>query len=595
MKLWKQLKVNFVGFSQSFRRFPITASWFIILAVINAIQIDNNIDSYGRFIYTCLVGALLAVVAQHLYERFFIKESHRWILLASSVLLALGYSFLLPSGNFEKIAYSIRTFVILFSLLIAFIWIPTIKNQKVFFHQSFLATVKAGAITVLFAGVLTIGVSAIIAAVDRLLFAVDWNFLWQILNIVWTLFATMYFLTLLPRSFDKKRKPFSNEEIKTATNPFEIPRFFEVLLSYIIIPLTAVYTIILLVYVVMNIGGEFWTDNLLEPMLVSYALIVIIVYLLSCNIENKIMMFFRKVFPKIMLPIVFFQTVSSVLKIQEMGITYGRYYVILFGVFATVAGVVFSFLSPSKNGFIAITLLVLAGVSIMPPIDAFTVARNSQLGILNKTLQNNEMLQNNQVIVKKDLPMADRVLISQSLTSLYDMDELDRVPYLPDTFEPYGQEMETTFGFPYTYSTEQDNGEFGQSVYLMWESGNVIPLTGTDYMVRKYIYKSDDEFKEPIFIQSDSNEKTYTLTTELSEPYYTLRLLDAEQKELIVVDLQPLFEQAFEKSSGKSEVAQEDMTWVEENDVVKITIIAMSLDEYSDQTNADLYIFIDIK
>lgn len=606
MKLWNNFKISLAGISQSFLRFPITAIWLIALAVINAIQIENNMDSYGRFIYTCLVGAMLAVVAEHLYERFFVKKNQRWILLAGSVVLAIGYSSLLPSGDFEKIAYSIRTFVILFALFIAFIWIPTIRNQKVFFHQSFLATLKAGFITVLFAGVLTAGVSAIIAAVDRLLFTVDWDFLWQILNIVWTLFASMYFLTLLPKYFDPKHQPFSNDRIekkdsksiqqqKTLADPFDVPRFFEVLLTYIVIPLTAVYTIILLVYVVMNIGGEFWTDNLLEPMLVSYALIVIIVYLLSCNIENKITVFFRKVFPKIMLPIVLFQTVSSVLKIQEMGITYGRYYVILFGVFATVAGVVFSFLPPSKNGFIAITLLVLAGVSIIPPIDAFTVARNSQLDILNETLQNNEMLQDDRVLAKSDIPIADKVLISRSLTSLYDMDELDRFAYLPTTFEPYGQEMEVTFGFPYTYSEEQDNGEFGQSAYLEWQSGEVIFLEGTDYMVRKYIYSSDDEFKKPIQIKSDYNEETYMLTTEKSEPYYTLRLLDSEQIELISVDLQPLFEQAFATSSGKAEVTQEDMTWIEENEWVKITIIAMSLDEYSGQTNADLYVFIDIK
>lgn len=589
MNLWNKLKTNLVGISQSFRRFPITAIWLIVLTVLNAMQIENRLDSYGRFLYTSLVGALLAVVAQYLYERFFVKESYRWILLASSVLLSLGYSLLLPSGDFEKIAYSIRTFVILFSLLIAVIWIPTIRNQKVFFHQNFLVTVKAGAITVLFAGVLTIGVSAIIAAIDRLLFTVDWDFLWHILNIVWTMFATMYFLTLLPNFFDKKRQSFSDEKIKTVAAPFNV------LLSYIVIPLTAIYTIILLVYVVTNIGGEFWIDNLLEPMLVSYALIVIIVYLLSCNIENKMTVFFRKVFPKVMLPIVLFQTVASVLKIQEMGITYGRYYVILFGIFATVAGVVFSFFPPSKNGFIAITLLVLAGISIMPPIDAFTVARRSQLSILDKTLEKNGMLQNNTVLAKEDIPIADKVLISRSLTSLYDMDELDAISYLPDTFEPYSPDMEKTFGFSYTYSEEQNDGEYGKSVYLEWRSGNVIPLSGTDYLVRKYIYKLDDEFKEPISIQTDSNEKAYTLTTELSGSYYTLRLLDSEQKELILVDLQPLFEQAFEKSSGKSEVTQEDMTWIEENDLVKITIIAMSLDDYSDQVNADLYIFIDIK
>ena len=604
MKFWYSLKESVVGMSHSFIRFPITAIWLVILMVLNAIEIESEISSYSRWVFTCLIGAMLGIVAEFVYERFFIKESHRWALATISIGLAIGYSFLLPSGNYDKIAYSIRTFVLLFALFISFIWIPSIKNRNVLFHQSFLASLKAFFVTGLFAGVLTAGVAAIIGAIGRLLFDVDENILLHILNIIWTLFAPLYFLTLLPQYVDGNTKqkgkdgavnklPLLMGERKALGNPFGIPRFVEILLSHIVIPLTAVYTVILLAYVVMNIGGEFWTDNLLEPLLVAYAIIVIIVYLISCNIDNKITLYFRKIFPKIMLPIVLFQTISSVLKIQEMGITYGRYYVILFGAFATVAGIIFSFFPPTKNGFIAITLLTLAFISVIPPIDAFTVARNSQLNLLEETLQNNGMLQNNRILAKSDLPTEEKVLISRSLVSLYDMDEIDRVAYLPNSFEPYGLEMENTFGFPYTYQDDHYNGYSGQSAYLEWQNGNVLFLGGTDYMIRHYINEQDPESFKPIIIDTDFIK--YTLTTESSEPYYTIRLLNTEGNEVIAVDLAPLFEQAFEGLTEKAEVTQEEMTWIEENDQVKMTILAMSLEEYEDQMNADVYIFIDIK
>src|SRR5690606_11145090 len=115
-------------------------------------------------------------------------------------------------------------------------------------------------------------------------------------------------------------------------------------------PLTAIFTIILLVYLLQNITGEFWTNNLLEPMLVSYAITVIIVYFLVSTINTKSAIFFRKIFPKVLVPIVLFQTVSSVLRIQETGLTLGRYYVILFGIFALIAGIIFSVLPVRKNG-----------------------------------------------------------------------------------------------------------------------------------------------------------------------------------------------------------------------------------------------------
>lgn len=43
---------------------------------------------------------------------------------------------------------------------------------------------------------------------------------------------------------------------ETLDRQFMVPRFLEILISYIIIPLTAIYTSILVVYVVRNIGGN---------------------------------------------------------------------------------------------------------------------------------------------------------------------------------------------------------------------------------------------------------------------------------------------------------------------------------------------------
>ena len=96
-------------------------------------------------------------------------------------------------------------------------------------------------------------------------------------------------------------------------------RFFEVLISYVIIPLIAVFTIILLIYIVQNIGGEFWTDNLLEPMIVSYSITIIVVYLLASEIENKFTVLFRRILPKILIPIVIFQVISSLLSLSKTG------------------------------------------------------------------------------------------------------------------------------------------------------------------------------------------------------------------------------------------------------------------------------------
>ena len=86
----------------------------------------------------------------------------------------------------------------------------------------------------------------------------------------------------------------------------------------------------------------------MEPLLVSYSITVITVYLLASVIDSKTTKYFRMVFPKVLIPVVLFQTVSSILKIGELGITSGRYYVIMFGIFATISAVIFS-IWPNKR------------------------------------------------------------------------------------------------------------------------------------------------------------------------------------------------------------------------------------------------------
>ena len=111
---------------------------------------------------------------------------------------------------------------------------------------------------------------------------------------------------------------------------------------------TAVFTLILGVYIATNIAGDFWRDNLLEPMIVSYSITVILVYILASRLENRFAQLFRKIFPKVLVPIVIFQTIASIMKIGDMGVTHTRYYVIAFGIFAIASGILFSFLPVRK-------------------------------------------------------------------------------------------------------------------------------------------------------------------------------------------------------------------------------------------------------
>ena len=87
-----------------------------------------------------------------------------------------------------------------------------------------------------------------------------------------------------------------------------------------------------------------------------------------------------------LVPIVVFQIISSLLSLSDTGITHTRYYVILYGLFAAVSGILLSFLPVRKNGVIAALLIVFSIFSIVPPVDAFSISKSSQINLVEKVL-----------------------------------------------------------------------------------------------------------------------------------------------------------------------------------------------------------------
>lgn len=580
MRFWSRLKDSLSGIGQALARYPVTVLWLMGIAILNMIEIESSFSRYSQFIFTFVIGAMLSMVGQHIYERFYKKTTHRWLILGGSVLLTILYYFTLTSGDIFEYVYFIRTSVFLFSLLIAFIWIPSISNKQVHFHQNFLAIFKALLTILLFSGVLTIGIFAIIVSIDTLLFTMPADSTIHAANIIWCLFAPVYFLGMVPVYHEQGSQEGAREDA------YLVPRFLEILLTYIVIPIVAIYTIILLMYVLLNIGGQFWTDNLLEPLLVAYAIVVIVVYLLSCNIDHRFADLFRKIFPKIMLPIVAFQTTSSILKIQEMGITYGRYYVILFGIFAVISGVIFSFFPPNRNGWIAIVLLVLGMISVTPPIDAFTVARNSQMSRLEKTLVENNMIENGMVQADASISVEDKIVVTRSVDNLEMFGEIERVDYLPQDFDVYA-DFEEVFGFPMTYST-QIPGSPGNYAYLNLSEETVMNVEGVDYW--GYVFFSSEEEKEWEVGQGNILKIIYQ-----EDDYFTLQLTDQNGTEIINGNMSEAIERAFEQSDVREPLEIEDMLFVVENDAAKVTIVMISLDEYGNRVNVEGHLFVDYK
>lgn len=596
------LRNKLEGLIEAINRYPLTIGFILAIAILNAISINHTLENHEKYIFTFIIGALLSTVAQQTFERFYEKLYERLLLMVGAALLTAIYFFIIKSAPNFTVEIIAKTAVAMFALFLAFIWVPTIKS-KVTFNGSFMSTFKSAFLTILFTLVIAGGISAIVLTIDNLLIPLDMTALPHLLNIVFSLFAPIFFLSFTPFYLGAKDAKKANEAVSTREEyimrAISCPKNLGILISYIIIPLTAIYTIILLLYVLLNIRGSFWSENLLEPLLVSYAITVILVYILASELDNKFAHLFRKVFPKVLVPIVLFQTIASFLKINEMGVTHGRYYVIMFGVFAIIAGLLFSFFPPNKNGLIAPILIIFSVISIVPPVDAFTVSRVNQINLLENTLVKNNMLNDHTIIPNGNISTEDKKMITKTVSYLNRMNYVDKIEWLPKQIY-YFDNFKKTFGFNevYDYST----GDNIQSLYasLDWNQQPSLNISGYDLMLQMHINSYEGKNSSPAAVPLEKDGKRFTLTKQFNGELYTLILNSDKSQEMIQVNTQEIFEHIFgdtldgEGRKG-SILTMDQATITKENDTAKLGVLITSANVTGTDFNYDLYLFIKIK
>lgn len=609
MKAIDKLRNKISGVYNAMSRYPLTVIFLIAAAIVNAKGINRG-ESYDKLLLTFVVGACLGFVVQAAFERFFEKFLHRIIFMVISVLLTVGYFLIVNQYTTTSLETWIRTSVALLALIIAYIWVPVIKST-VSFNESFMSAFKSFFNSLLFSVVLFIGISLIITAIDLLLFRVNEKSHMHVLNIIAILFAPIYFLSLIPiypgvwskkllnDKFEYAKESIKHDEEKIIKSS-SCPRFLEILISYIIVPLLSIYTVILVIYIVKNIKLKFWTDNRLEPMLVGFAITVILVYILASKIENKFAQLFRKIFPKVLVPIVMFQIVSSILKTQDTGITHGRYYVILFGIFAAISGIFLSFIAVRKNGIVAILLIAFSVFSIIPPVDAFTISRTNQKKMLENVLIKNNMLLDNKITPNLSIPEEDKKIISATINYLVMMGYTKDIAYLGKDFNLYS-DFNDTFGF-YPY---EENMYTQESVHMSLNQESPVIISGYDALV-VVSFNLNRNNPDPNNSSYDFKKegKTYTISKSDSLDSGKLWLSNDKNEELIQVNIKDVFDKFDTSTVGNYEISKnlvtaDQATFTQENDNAVVSLIALNLNieksNSAHQYSGDFYVLVKIK
>lgn len=602
MNKLKKLSISLKGFTNALYRFPLTGLFLLIATILNHLELSGGRGDYSSYIMTLGIGAIITAVGQVIYERGYKLTNNRILIHVFAILLTFLYYYSIARHSDFNMINSVRTIIILLILVLLFIWIPVAKSSLTF-NESIIITFKSLFITIFFALIIFLGAILINFAIDSLLFSTSYRFAGYAANIIFLLYAPIYFLSLIPiyprvynNIADNEEDDINKERIENIVRRAHSDKYLVVLFSYIIIPITGIFTVILLLYIIKNIGSSFWTDNLLEPMMVSYSITVILVYLLTSLFDNRITVLFRKIFPKVLIPIVLLQTVASFMKIGDMGITHNRYFVILYGIFAIIAGLVFSILPVKKNGIIAPILILMSVISITPPIDAFSISISNQSNMLREALDRNNMMENNKVVPNSNISKEDKEIIIQAINYLREVDYKENLREVIK--DSYGYtDFNKTFGFDYGYNDT--------SIYYNFNllAGEFIDISNYDIFVTTYMQSgiaTDSSIKIGDF---DYNGIIYTLRKIDDNGQGSFVLFDNRMEEIIRISNDDIINHFLSYNEEYKELTQEEAKVSKENDKARITIVVQNLYFRGDVSgivdkdykDGSIYLLIDFK
>ena len=311
--------------SVSVERFPISVLFVIGFAVLFFKMIHGDAgDIRYQFRIFIVVGALISVTVTLFSEDYFSNLKTHGITFLAMLLWGV-YCFFLPENAEDvRIGKNIEIFVIGGAAFLAMFFISFLKkDQDLVFWNFSMKMLLQIALACVFGAIFFGGLSLALVAVESLFgIAVRGMAYGDLAVICFVLLAPLYFLANIP---DKKEK--HNDEIVYG-------KALKVLALYILVPIMAVYAVILYGYLLKIIAAwelpNGWVSWLVSALALGGLLIIALLY--PIREKNEAAAFISRWSSLLILPLLLLMTIGIFRRISDYGITVNRGYVLLLNV-----------------------------------------------------------------------------------------------------------------------------------------------------------------------------------------------------------------------------------------------------------------------
>lgn len=458
------------------QRFTFTLFFLFGLTFLFFLQINkNNVDIQSR-IWTFFSLGIALTIAVTLFSEGFKNKFARIGLNLIAVLLLLAFSYFMPE-KFVPVYYY-QTFALgLVFVLSAFVVSFLQKNNDIPFWEFSKTVILQLLIAFIFSQVLMLGLSLAVLSLQELFKIEIKNEVYQNLAIIcYALFAPVYFLANVPTENDKQLK-----ELK-------FDKFLKVLGLYILLPILAIYTLILYVYLIQIIirwelpNG--WVSTLVSVLGLGGFLCMLILYPLRLQNENKVVNLLSRFFSILLFPLLILMFVGIFRRFSDYGITINRAYVLLLNIWLFGISIYLYFSKARHLKWILISFAAVLLLSSIGPWSVFSVTKNTLTNNLERMFTNANMLENGKISAKLIQPL--------QIDSVSNGIIVENIRYLT---ENYGNRSIQHF---FSYSIEKTNiskilsdlklKEFNTQIQLQYFSaflptGFLLDIKGFEYML----------------------------------------------------------------------------------------------------------------
>jgi hypothetical protein len=398
-KVWLE-KIQLVA-----QRFPFTLFFLLGLAFLFFLQINKHDFEIQPHTWTFFSLGIALSLAVSLFSEDYKPVLIRVGLNLLAILLLLGYCYTLPAKFLPVDFYQTIALGIVF-VLSTFVVSFLKKDNDISFWEFGKTNILQLFIAFVFAQVLMLGLSLAVLSLKQL-FKIDVQHeVYQNLAVIcYAIFAPIYFLTNIPDETEKRKQEYTFE------------KFLKILGLYILLPILALYTLILYVYFLQIIFKwelpNGWVSTLVSVLGLGGFLCMLILYPLRLEKENKIVNFLSKNFPLLLFPLLVLMSIGIFRRLDDYGLTVNRLYVMLLN-FWLYGISIYLFISKANHlKWVIISFATVLLLSTIGPLSVFSITKRSMIKEIGQLLNEAQLMKNGRVIDN-----ADNKIKIDSITSI---------------------------------------------------------------------------------------------------------------------------------------------------------------------------------